>query len=63
MKELDVLLDRFLECQSQPLGEGRWPEFESLLEIEDDVLWDWLQNPSAEPAAPYRHLLERIRDG
>ena len=63
MKELDVLLDRFLQRQRQPLAEGRWPELECLLESEDDLLWDWLQNPAAEPAAPYRTLLERIRDG
>ena len=63
MKELDVLLDRFLERQRQPLDEGRWPQLESLLAIEDDLLWHWLQDPAAEQAAPYRDLLERIRDG
>jgi antitoxin CptB len=63
MKELDVLLERFLERQHQPLADGRWPEFEALLEAEDDLLWDWLQNPASGPAAPYRDLLERIRRG
>jgi len=63
MKELDVLLDRFLQHQRQPLAEGRWPELEGLLETDDDLLWDWLQDPAAERAAPYRTLLERIRDG
>jgi antitoxin CptB len=63
MKELDVLLTRFLETQQQPLADGRWPELEALLEAEDDVLWSWLQNPSAERAARYRGLLERIRNG
>lgn len=63
MKELDVLLTRFLEAQQQPLADGRWPELEALLEAEDDVLWSWLQNPSGERAARYRGLLERIRNG
>lgn len=62
MKELDVLLERFLRAQRRSLAEGRWPELEALLETEDDVLWDWLQNPAAERAAPWRPLLERIRD-
>jgi succinate dehydrogenase flavin-adding protein (antitoxin of CptAB toxin-antitoxin module) len=63
MKELDVLLERFLERQSEPLAAGRWPELESLLQAEDDLLWDWLQDPRAPGSAPYRELLERIRDG
>jgi antitoxin CptB len=63
MKELDVLLERFLHRQRQPLAAGRWPELETLLEAEDDLLWDWLQNPAVEQAAPWRPLLERIRRG
>jgi succinate dehydrogenase flavin-adding protein (antitoxin of CptAB toxin-antitoxin module) len=63
MKELDVLLERFLASQRQSLAAGRWPELEGLLEAEDDLLWNWLQDPAAERAAPYRSLLERIRDG
>lgn len=63
MKELDVLLERFLECERQPLTEGRWPGLEFLLDVEDDVLWQWLQNPAEAAAAPYRRLLEQIRRG
>jgi antitoxin CptB len=63
MKELDVLLERFLERERQALGAGRWPELEGLLESEDDVLWRWLQRPAEVDAAPYRRLLEQIRHG
>ena len=63
MKELDVLLERFLERERGPLAAGRWPELELLLETEDDVLWQWLQDPAAVNAAPYRRLLEQIRHG
>jgi antitoxin CptB len=63
MKELDVLLERFLAQQENALADGRWPELEALLDTEDDLLWDWLQNPGAETAAPFRALLECIRDG
>ena len=63
MKELDVLLERFLERERAPLAAGRWAELEILLETEDDVLWRWLQDPAAVDAAPYRRLLEQIRHG
>lgn len=63
MKELDVLLERFLERERRPLAEGRWPEMEALLETEDDLLWEWLQNPAAAQAIPWRRLLEQIRHG
>ena len=63
MKELDVLLERFLDQHQQQLLDGRWPELESLLQNEDDLLWDWLQQPACEPAAAYRGVLEIIRAG
>lgn len=63
MKELDVLLENFLAVQEQQLMDGSWPELESLLQNEDDLLWDWLQQPDSDQAAPYRAVLERIRRG
>lgn len=42
MKELDVLFEAFFERQAGPLLEGAWPELETLLEQEDDVLFDWV---------------------
>jgi succinate dehydrogenase flavin-adding protein (antitoxin of CptAB toxin-antitoxin module) len=63
MKELDLLLERFIERHSNALATGRWPEFEALLEREDDQLWDWLQNPAAQGAQRFRDLLECIRHG
>ena len=62
MKELDLLLERFIERHREGLSTGRWPELESLLETEDDRLWDWLQDPSAPDACGYRELLEWIRN-
>lgn len=42
MKELDVLLEAFLEKQARQLSEGAWPGLEELLTLEDDVLFDWV---------------------
>jgi succinate dehydrogenase flavin-adding protein (antitoxin of CptAB toxin-antitoxin module) len=61
MKELDLLLERFVDRHAEALDAGRWPELEALLETEDDLLWDWVQNPAAPGAAGYRALLEWIR--
>ena len=52
MKELDVLFEAFLIKQAGPLHDGAWPEFETLLGQEDDVLFDWVsgRNLPADPA-------------
>ena len=60
MKELDILLERFIDTHHQSLADGSWPEFESLLQAEDDVLWDWFQDPKHPRAANYSELLEKI---
>jgi len=61
MKELDLLLERFVDRHGEALSAGQWPELESLLDTEDDTLWDWLQDPTAPAAAAFRPLLDRIR--
>jgi antitoxin CptB len=61
MKELDVLLENFIRDHESRLAGGEWPEFESLLETEDDRLWEWLRNPASGRVGPYSDLLESIR--
>jgi succinate dehydrogenase flavin-adding protein (antitoxin of CptAB toxin-antitoxin module) len=61
MKELDILLERFVLEHETELSSGRWPEFERLLRAEDDVLWDWLQDPGRADAASFQPMLEAIR--
>ena len=62
MKELDILLERFVTGRQASLERGDWPALETLLAREDDVLWDGLQDPGAEPDAALRELLFAIRD-
>jgi len=52
MKELDVLFEAFFAEQASHLLNGAWPELETLLGQEDDVLFDWIsgRNLPAEPA-------------
>ena len=61
MKELDILLARFVDLHEKELDGGAWPEFERLLETEDDLLWDWFQDPAHPGAGDFRVLLEQIR--
>ncbi len=63
MKELDVLLERFIAEESSALKLGQWPELEALLALEDDKLWDYLQQPESDEAAEFRHLLINISHG
>ena len=63
MKELDILLESFLEQNRQALESGSWPELEELLQNEDDVFWTWVRHPDLEDAMIYRGILERIRNG
>jgi succinate dehydrogenase flavin-adding protein (antitoxin of CptAB toxin-antitoxin module) len=60
MKELDVLLDSFLRSQELALERGEWPGLESLLALEDDVLWDYLQAPACAPER-FAGLIDGIR--
>ena len=46
MKELDVLLEAFLDKHSDALLGGDWQELEWFLEQEDDVLFDWISGRS-----------------
>lgn len=62
MRELDVLLERFVDRNEARLAAGDWPGLEDLLAFEDDVLWDILQEPGSPAAGPHGELLKAIRD-
>lgn len=61
MRELDVLLMRWLE--------GRWPgadpglrsAYAALLECEDDQLWDWLLGRSDPEESSLQRIVDDIR--
>lgn len=62
MKELDILLERFIDRHEEALSKGAWPQLENMLMAEDDVLWDWLQDPSATNNDQFRGMLVEIRE-
>lgn len=61
MRELEILLERFLLRESGALMDGAWPEFEALLDCEDDRLWDWFQGHSDAESEPFDKLIAAIR--
>lgn len=62
MKELDILLERFIDRHEDALSNGAWPQLEIMLSAEDDVLWDWIQDPSATDNDLFRGILIEIRE-
>ena len=63
MKELDVLLEFFLQKNREDLNKGSHPKLEALLAHEDDQLWAWIQK-TADPTEPeFIPLLNEIRRG
>jgi len=59
MKELDVLLERFLSAERTQLECGAWPEFERFLAEEDDRIWHWVLQP--ESCRDYPELMHALR--
>ena len=56
MLELDLLLTRFLETRFATLDTAQLREFERLLELEDQELWERLRDGAPAPSALERML-------
>ena len=61
MRELEILLERFLLREEAALSGGGWPAFEALLDSEDDQLWDWFQGKAAPDDPRLQELVDTIR--
>jgi len=62
MKELDVLFEAFFEKHRQVLSEGGWPQLETLLEQEDDLLYDWISGRDLPDDPQLIDLINTITD-
>ena len=61
MREMDMLLERWLDAHFSSASPAVRGHFAALLQTEDDLLWDWLMAKGA-PAEPERAaLVEQIR--
>ncbi|KAF1710649.1 hypothetical protein CSC70_08340 [Pseudoxanthomonas kalamensis DSM 18571] len=61
MRELDQLLDRYLEQRWAQVSDAERGVFLRLLDCEDDKLWRWLMGYEACPDAELAALLEHVR--
>lgn len=61
MRELDVLLTRWLERRWEASSPELRRDFCDLLNSEDDLLWDWLLGRSVPPDESLRRIVGAIR--
>lgn len=61
MKELDVLLVRWLDAGFSAASARDRQNFERLLKVEDDQLWNWFLGRSHSPDPELDDLVQRIR--
>jgi antitoxin CptB len=61
MKELDVLLERFLDTQYDAASESRQRAFMALLDMEDPDLYACLPGQQAAPTAELNDVIRSIR--
>ncbi len=63
MKELDVLLERWLARHGSVAGASEIGAFEALLDLQDPELARYLLAGEPHPEAALRSVIERIREG
>jgi antitoxin CptB len=61
MRELDQLLERWLDTQWRQSSAGERETFLRLLDSEDDRLWRWFLGHETSEDAALQQLVERIR--
>ena len=62
MRELDQLLERWLDTSWRQSSEAERATFLRLLDSEDDRLWKWFLGHETTPDAGLQALVERIRN-
>ncbi len=63
MRELDILLTRFLDRHYQTASAAEQAAFRRLLETPDPELFAWLMGRAVAPDEDARTLVDRIRTG
>ena len=62
MRELDRLLERYLDRAWPAASDTERGVFLRLLDCEDDRLWRWFLGHETPPDVDLEHLVQRIRD-
>ncbi|TXH06399.1 MAG: succinate dehydrogenase assembly factor 2 [Nevskiaceae bacterium] len=61
MKELDVLLERYLAKRYDEAPEAERAAFVALMSEEDPQIWSWIMGFDALPAGETGHVIEQLR--
>jgi antitoxin CptB len=59
-KELDVVLNRFLDGQYNQLNDQELVDFDALLDTQDTVLWYWLSGQTEADSDVLQSLINKI---
>lgn len=62
MKELDVLFEAFFAQHAADIEKGRWPQLETLLAQEDDILFDWLSGRNLPEDPQITSLIDSLKN-
>ena len=60
-KEMDLLLSNFVKKYVNSLDENELFELESLLNIDDDVLYKWYLNNERAPPIPENSITKKLK--
>tara|TARA_B100001167_G_scaffold32438_1_gene17720 strand:- start:194 stop:448 length:255 start_codon:yes stop_codon:yes gene_type:complete len=61
-KELDLLLSNFVKRYINSFNEAELQELESLLNIDDEVLYKWYLNPKTKTLIPKNKITEKLKE-
>jgi antitoxin CptB len=59
-KELDVVLNRFLDNCYEQLSDTELNDFNQLLDAQDTILWYWLIGKQSPPAENIKTIITKI---
>jgi antitoxin CptB len=60
-KESDLLLGAFADTHLAGFSEAEVAAYESLLEVDDPELWDWILDRAETPPEHHRSMLHRLK--
>ncbi len=61
-KELDLLLSNFVKRYINSFNEAELQELESLLNVDDEVLYKWYLNPKTKTLIPKNKITEKLKE-
>ena len=61
MKELDVVLERYMASRYDSAPEAERAAFVALTSEEDPQIWDWIMGFDALPQGEIGHVIEQLR--